>query len=30
MAKTLEWIEDELTNLKDAGLYNRIRTLSSP
>lgn len=30
MAKTLEWIEGELTNLKDAGLYNRIRTLSSP
>ena len=30
MAKTLKWIEDELTNLKDAGLYNRIRTLGSP
>lgn len=30
MAKTLGWIEDELSNLKDAGLYNRIRTLSSP
>jgi glycine C-acetyltransferase len=26
----LQWIEDELQNLKDAGLYNRIRTLSSP
>jgi glycine C-acetyltransferase len=30
MTKTLQWIEDELNNLKDAGLYNRIRTLSSP
>jgi glycine C-acetyltransferase len=30
MVKTLGWIEDELTNLKDAGLYNRIRTLGSP
>src|SRR5512145_2951868 len=28
--KKLEWIEDELQGLKDAGLYNRIRTLSSP
>jgi glycine C-acetyltransferase len=27
---TLEWIEKELQSLKDAGLYNRIRTLSSP
>lgn len=26
----LQWIEDELQNLKEAGLYNRIRTLSSP
>ena len=26
----LQWIQDELQNLKDAGLYNRIRTLSSP
>lgn len=26
----LEWIEKELQSLKDAGLYNRIRTLSSP
>lgn len=30
MSKKLEWIETELQNLKDAGLYNRIRTLSSP
>ncbi|MCK5315231.1 MAG: glycine C-acetyltransferase [Anaerolineales bacterium] len=30
MANTLQWIQDELTNLKDAGLYNNIRTLSSP
>jgi glycine C-acetyltransferase len=28
--KKLEWIEKELQGLKDAGLYNRIRTLSSP
>ena len=26
----LQWIQDELQNLKEAGLYNRIRTLSSP
>jgi len=26
----LQWIQDELQNLKDGGLYNRIRTLSSP
>jgi glycine C-acetyltransferase len=30
MADKLQWIQDELQNLKDAGLYNRIRTLSSP
>src|SRR4030067_2668056 len=30
MSNTLQWIQDELNNLKDAGLYNRIRTLSSP
>lgn len=30
MSTKLEWIEKELQNLKDAGLYNRIRTLSSP
>jgi glycine C-acetyltransferase len=30
MSAKLEWIEKELQNLKDAGLYNRIRTLSSP
>jgi glycine C-acetyltransferase len=30
MANTLGWIQDELTNLNEAGLYNRIRTLSSP
>jgi glycine C-acetyltransferase len=28
--KKLEWIEKELQGLKEAGLYNRIRTLSSP
>jgi glycine C-acetyltransferase len=26
----LQWISDELDNLREAGLYNRIRTLSSP
>lgn len=30
MSGKLQWIETELQNLKDAGLYNRIRTLSSP
>ena len=30
MADKLQWIQDELQNLKDAGLYNRIRMLSSP
>jgi glycine C-acetyltransferase len=30
MTNKLQWIEDELQNLKEAGLYNRIRTLSSP
>jgi glycine C-acetyltransferase len=30
MADKLQWIQDEIQNLKDAGLYNRIRTLSSP
>jgi glycine C-acetyltransferase len=30
MTDKLQWIEDELQNLKDSGLYNRIRTLSSP
>jgi glycine C-acetyltransferase len=30
MQKKLQWIQDEITNLKDNGLYNRIRTLSSP
>jgi glycine C-acetyltransferase len=30
MPDNLQWIEDEIANLKEAGLYNRIRTLSSP
>jgi glycine C-acetyltransferase len=30
MADKLQWIEDELDNLRASGLYNRIRTLSSP
>jgi len=30
MSGKLDWIEKELQSLKDAGLYNRIRTLSSP
>ncbi len=30
MSTKLSWIEDEIQNLIDNGLYNRIRTLSSP
>jgi glycine C-acetyltransferase len=30
MEAKLQWIEKELQGLKDAGFYNRIRTLSSP
>ena len=30
MPKSLDWITTELTKLKDAGLYNKIRTLESP
>lgn len=30
MSKKLEWVQQELDGLKEAGLYNRIRTLSSP
>jgi glycine C-acetyltransferase len=30
MSDKLHWLETEIQNLKDAGLYNRIRTLSSP
>src|SRR5512137_2839978 len=30
MEAKLQWIQKELQNLKDAGFYNRIRTLSSP
>lgn len=30
MTSALTWIGDEIQNLKVAGLYNRIRTLSSP
>jgi glycine C-acetyltransferase len=30
MASKLNWIDDELKNLKESGLYNKIRTLSSP
>jgi glycine C-acetyltransferase len=30
MANRLNWMEQELDNLKQAGLFNRIRTLSSP
>jgi len=30
MTAKLQWIEDELQGLRDAGLYNQIRTLSSP
>jgi glycine C-acetyltransferase len=30
MSTRIQWIQDELDQLKQAGLYNRIRTLSSP
>ncbi len=30
MDKKLQWIQDEIQKLKDDGLYNRIRTISSP
>ncbi len=30
MSDKLQWIEQELQNLHDSGLYNQIRTLSSP
>ncbi len=30
MSTQLDWIQDELEGLKQSGLYNRIRTLSSP
>jgi len=30
MPNTLDWIADELAELKKAGLYNQIRTLESP
>ena len=30
MTKRLEWVQQELDNLKEAGLYNQIRTLESP
>ncbi len=30
MAKKLQWIQEELQNLRDSGLYNQIRTLESP
>ncbi len=30
MANRLSWMEQELDSLKQAGLFNRIRTLSSP
>ena len=30
MSKKTDWIQQELNNLKQAGLFNRIRTLSSP
>jgi glycine C-acetyltransferase len=30
MAHKLQWIQDEIQKLRDDGLYNRIRTLSSP
>jgi len=30
MPKSLDWIADELNELKESGLYNHIRTLESP
>ena len=30
MTSKIQWIEDEINNLKESGLYNRIRTLGSP
>jgi glycine C-acetyltransferase len=30
MTKRLEWVQQELDSLKEAGLYNNIRTLGSP
>jgi glycine C-acetyltransferase len=30
MSGKLQWIQDEINNLNEAGLYNRIRTLASP
>lgn len=30
MSHKLDWIDEELNNLKETGLYNTIRTLSSP
>jgi hypothetical protein len=30
MSNRLNWIQQELDQLKEAGFYNRIRTLSSP
>ncbi len=30
MSAKLQWIQDELQSLEESGLYNRIRTLSSP
>jgi glycine C-acetyltransferase len=30
MSTKLQWIQDELHNLNESGLYNQIRTLSSP
>jgi glycine C-acetyltransferase len=30
MSTKLQWIQDELQNLRETGLYNHIRTLSSP
>ena len=30
MSENLAWLEEELSHLKEAGLYNHIRTLNSP
>jgi len=30
MSTHLDWLQDELLAMRDAGLYNHIRTISSP
>ena len=30
MSTHLDWLQEEIQSLKDAGFYNNIRTISSP